>query len=232
MRMNNAIFRNAPTQYLALVSPGTVDRIEVLRGAPASLYGNDAVGGVVQVLSRMPKFDGSETEYRRSAYLSLDTAEIGRSMHATLDAGNRSLAGLISIDYLETGNRRTGSGERIGPTGYESKGARIAVSSTPDDGRAWLFDFQYTNQPDTPRIDELVPGFGQTQPSSSEFRFAPNERLFAHLRHMRAGALWSADWSFDVGWQRIVDDRITRNFGSAIRDIHGQRTQRHWLNEK
>ena len=128
MRLNNAIFRNAPTQYLALVSPGTVDRIEVLRGAAASLYGSDAVGGVVQVLSRVPKFDGSETEYRRSVYLSLDTAEIGRSMHATLDAGNRSVAGLISIDYLETGNRRTGSGERIGPTGYESKGARIAVS--------------------------------------------------------------------------------------------------------
>jgi len=224
MRLNNAIFRSAPTQYLALVSPGTIDRIEVLRGAPASLYGSDAVGGVVQVLSRVPKFGGSETEYRRSVYLSLDTAEIGRSMHATLDAGNRSLAGLISIDYLETGNRRTGSGERIAPTGYESKGARIAVSSTPDDGRSWLFDFQYTNQPDTPRIDELVPGFGQTQPSSSEFRFAPNKRLFAHLRHLRADGLWSADWSFDIGWQRVIDDRITRNFGSAIRRYESNRS--------
>jgi len=224
MRLNNAIFRNAPTQYLALVSPGTIDRIEVLRGAPASLYGSDAVGGVIQVLSRIPKFDGSETEFRRSVHLSLDTAEIGRLMHATLDAGNRSLAGLISIDYLETGSRRTGSGERIGPTGYESRGARIAVSSTPDDGRSWLFDFQYTNQPDTQRIDELIPGFGQTQPSSSEFRFAPNERLFAHLRHMRADGLWSADWSFDIGWQRIVDDRITRNFGSAIRSYESNRS--------
>lgn len=224
MRLNNAIFRNAPTQYLALVSPGTVARIEVLRGAPASLYGSDAVGGVVQVLSRVPRFDGSEAEYRRSVTLSLDTAEIGRLMHATLDAGNRSLAGLISIDYLETGNRRTGSGERIDPTGYESKGARIAVSSTPDDGRSWLFDFQYTKQPDTPRIDELVSGFGQTQPSSSEFRFAPNERLFAHLRHRRPDGLWSADWSFDIGWQRIVDDRITRNFGSAIRRHESNRS--------
>ena len=34
LRLNNAIFRNAPTQYLTLVSPGTVDRMEVLRGAP------------------------------------------------------------------------------------------------------------------------------------------------------------------------------------------------------
>jgi outer membrane receptor protein involved in Fe transport len=29
--------------------------------------------------------------------------------------------------------------------------------------------------------------------------------------------LWSADWSFDAGWQQIVDDRVTRNFGSQIR---------------
>jgi len=218
LRLNNAIFRNSPTQYLALVSPGTIDRMEVLRGAPASLYGSDAVGGVVHVLSRLPKFDGSETDYRRTVFAQFDTAEIGRTMHASFDAGNRQLAGLISVDYLETGDRRTGSGERIGPTGYESKGARIAVSSTPDETRSWLFDFQYSKQPATPRIDELVPGFGQTEPSSSEFWFAPNERLFAHVRHSRANSLWSADWNLDIGWQRIVDDRVTRNFGSTLRN--------------
>ena len=217
LRLNNAIFCNAPTQYLALVSPGTVDRMEVLRGAPASLYGSDAVGGVIQVLSRMPGFDGDETEYRRTVFARFDTAEIGRAMHASFDAGNRKLAGLVSVDYLKTGDRRTGSGERIGPTAYESKGARIAVSSNPDDSRGWLFDFQFAEQPATPRIDELVPGFGQTEPSSSEFWFAPNERQFAHIRHTRANGLWSADWNLDLGWQRIVDDRITRNFGSTIR---------------
>jgi outer membrane cobalamin receptor len=46
MRLNNAIFRSAPTQYFALVPTGAVERIEVLRGTPASLYGSDAVGGV------------------------------------------------------------------------------------------------------------------------------------------------------------------------------------------
>ncbi len=224
LRLNNAIFRNAPTQYLALVSPSTVDRIEVLRGAPASLYGSDAVGGVVQVLSRMPNFEGAETEYKRTILARFDTAEIGRAIHASFDAGNQNLAGLVSIDYLNSGNRRTGSGERIGPTGYESKGVRFAVVSTPDQRRSWLFDFQYTNQPATPRIDELVAGFGQTEPSSSEFWFAPNERLFAHVRHTRAAGLWSADWNLDFGWQRIVDDRVTRNFSSAIRNHEANRS--------
>jgi outer membrane cobalamin receptor len=93
LRLNNAIFRNAPTQYLALVSPGTIDRMEVLRGAPASLYGSDAVGGVVHVLSRLPKFDGSETDYRRTVSARYDTAEIGRGMHASFDAGDKQLAG-------------------------------------------------------------------------------------------------------------------------------------------
>ena len=214
-RLNNAIFRNAPTQYLALVAPGGVDRIEVVRGASASLYGSDAVGGVVQVLSRIPSFESSGS--RVSAFLGYDTADLGKIIRASYEMGNEQVAGLISGEYLHTGNRRIGGGQRVGPSAYESKGARIAVSTTPDDTSSWLFDLQFARQPSTPRVDELVPGFGQAEPSSSEFLFSPNDRLFAHVRHTRENGWWSADWTFDAGWQQIVDDRITRNFGSQIR---------------
>lgn len=215
MRLNNAIFRNAPTQYMALVAAGTLERIEIVRGAPASLYGSDAVGGVVQAISRIPSFD--EGGSRREAYLAFDTGDLARILRASLEVGDENLAALVSGEYLKSGNRRTGSGQRIGPTGYESKGGRIAVSATPDDRNSWLFDLQYAEQPMTPRIDELVPGYGQTEPSSSEFFFAPNERAFGHIRHTRDEWLWGADWNFDLGWQRIVDDRISRNFQSDIR---------------
>ena len=214
-RLNNAIFRNAPTQYLALVAPGGVDRIEVVRGASASLYGNDAVGGVVQVLSHIPSFDSPGS--RGSAYLGVDTADLGKTIRASFEKGNERVAGLISGEYLDTGDRRVGGGQRVGPSAYESKGARIAVSMTPNDASSWLFDLQFARQPSTPRVDELVPGFGQTEPSSSEFLFSPNDRLFAHVRHTRNSWWWSADWTFDAGWQQIVDDRITRNFGSQVR---------------
>jgi outer membrane cobalamin receptor len=60
IRLNNAIFRSAPTQYFALVPTSAVERIEVLRGTPASLYGSDAVGGVVQLVTRTPRFDPSQ----------------------------------------------------------------------------------------------------------------------------------------------------------------------------
>ena len=214
-RLNNAIFRNAPTQYLALVAPGTVDRIEVVRGAPASLYGSDAVGGVVQVLSRIPSFNSAGS--RGSMFLGYDTAELGKVVRASFETGNERIAGLVSGEYSDSGNRRIGGGPRIAPSGYESKGARVAVATSPDQSSSWLFDLQFARQPATPRIDELVPGFGQTEPSSSEFLFSPNDRLFVHIRHTREDWLWSADWTFDAGWQQIVDDRITRNFNSPVR---------------
>ncbi|MCP5042594.1 MAG: TonB-dependent receptor plug domain-containing protein, partial [bacterium] len=127
MRLNNAIFRSAPTQYFALVPVTAVERVEVLRGTPTSLYGNDAVGGVVQLVTRVPGFEGAETPIRGEASASFDTAELGKNVRATIDVGNSALASSISAEYLKTGDRRTGSGDRIGPSGYESKAARFAL---------------------------------------------------------------------------------------------------------
>jgi outer membrane receptor protein involved in Fe transport len=217
MRLNNAIFRSAPTQYFSLVPVTAVERVELLRGTPTSLYGNDAVGGVVQLVTRVPKFDSLETEMRGEVFTSFDTAELGKTARATLDVGSRALASSFSAEYLKTGNRRTGSGERIGPSGYESRAARWVLSAAPSDNRSWLFDIHYLEQPETPRVDELVPGFGQSQPSSSEFFFAPNRRVFAHGKYTVNDGLGGLDWNTDVAWQRIEDDRITRDFEATDR---------------
>ena len=218
-RLNNAIFRNAPTQYLALVSPSSVERIEVLRGSPASLYGSDAVGGIVHVVNRMPSVSRSGFEHSGELSVSIDSAERERGLRGLLDLGGDTLAALFSFDVLDTGNRKVGGGQRIGPSGYRSESLRAALSYAPDDRQSWLFDVQYGRQPKTPRIDELVPGFGETEPASDEFFFAPNERGFVHLKHVRRDGWFGADWSFDAGWQRIVDDRVNRNFGAVVRRI-------------
>ncbi len=217
MPLSNAIFRSAPTPYLALVPTTAVERIEVIRGTPASLYGSQAVGGVVQVVSRIPQFDAAQTSVRRDVLLSFDSAELQRSIRGIVDVGNNRLAGSFSAEYLQTGNRKTGSGDRVAPSGYSSRAARVLLSATPTDAQSWLFDLQLLEQASTPRIDELVAGFGQTAPSSSEFLFAPNQRLFAHVRHGRDDGPLDLDWQFDAAWQRIVDDRVSRDYQDPIR---------------
>ena len=220
MRLSNAIFRTAPTPWFALVPASSVKRLEVVRGTPASLYGSEAVGGVVQSVSRLPEFDSDEVEYAGDVVASLDSAELARSLRATIDLGTRRLAASFSAEFLQTGDRRIGGGERIGPSGYESKALRAVVRGISSDERSWLLDLHYLEQPETPRIDELVPGFGQTEPSSSEFLFAPNQRLFAHFQYDFI-APSGIDWKFDAAWQRIVDDRITRDFGVSDRRLEG-----------
>jgi outer membrane receptor protein involved in Fe transport len=217
MRLNNAIFRSAPTQYFALVPVSAVERVEVLRGSPTSLYGNDAVGGVVQLVTRVPTFESTETEVRGDTFVSFDTAELAKMARATLDVGNRALASSFSAEYLKTGNRRTGSGSRIGPSAYESKAVRMLLAGTPDEHHSWRFDAHYLEQPETPRVDEMVPGFGQIEPSSSEFFFAPNRRAFVHGKYTVTDGLAGLDWNADLAWQRIDDDRVSRDFEASDR---------------
>lgn len=217
MRLNNAIFRSAPTQYFSLVPVTAVQRVEVLRGTPTSLYGNDAVGGVVQLVTHVPKFDAARTQVRGKLFTSFDAADLGKTARATIDVGNSRLASSLSAEYLKTGDRRTGSGERIGPGGYTSKAARWALSATPMDKHSWFVDLHYLEQPETPRIDELVPGFGNSDPSSSEFFFAPNRRMFAHGRYTVTDGPGGLDWNTDVAWQRVDDDRVSRDFEATDR---------------
>ena len=224
MPLSNAIFRSAPTPYLALVPTTAVERVEVIRGTPASLYGSQAVGGVIQIVSRVPGFESEETQFRRDLMLSFDTAELQKSIKGMLDVGNRRLAASLSGEYLSTGDRRIGGGSRISPSGYTSKAARFVLSAKPSDSRSWLFDLQFVEQPKTPRIDELVPGFGQTQPSSSEFSFSPSQRLFAHAQHTIGDALLGLDWHIDAAWQRIDDDRTTRDLAATTRRHESNRS--------
>lgn len=217
MRLNNALFRSAPTQYLALVPTTAVERIEVLRGTPAALYGTDAVGGAIQLVTRRPRFETDEPSIAGDVSVGLDTAELARSVRGTLDAGTRRLAATLSAEYLTTGDRRIGGGSRIGPSGYDARAARIAIAGQPDDDWRWLVDVQYAEQPSTPRVDELVPGFGQSEPASAEFRFEPDRRSFVHGQLERDGGWLNLDWRLDTAWQRIDDDRVTRDFGSTER---------------
>ena len=217
MRLNNAIFRSAPTQYFALLPSTAAERIEVVRGTPASLYGSDAVGGVVQFVTRKPEFDGDKALLKGDLFAAIATADESTRIAGTLDTGTRNWYASLSGEYLDAGDRTVGGGDTIRPSGYSARALRATFGLTPDDDRSWSFDFHYYEQPKTPRVDELVPGFGQTEASSSEFFFQPNRRLYANVRHERLGGPAGLDWTWSFAWQRIDDDRVTRDFGAPDR---------------
>ncbi len=63
VRLNNSTFRSGPNQYLATISPDSLDRIEVLRGPGSMLYGSGAMGGVISMFTKDPILDDASEQW-------------------------------------------------------------------------------------------------------------------------------------------------------------------------
>ena len=123
---------NISTQFqFDHLNAGDIERIEVLRGNQSSLYGSDAIGGVINVITRQPAADGT--------HFSMD-AEAGSYGLERLDASVTGNSG--KFDYRFGANTFSADGpSRADPTAgpadekdaYDRVGisARFGVQFTP-----------------------------------------------------------------------------------------------------
>jgi len=218
-RLNDAIFRNAPNQYVALVDSQSLARIEVVRGPMSALYGSDAMGGVLQMLTWEPRFAGSEWQSRgllRSMVGSADDSTLSRAEGAV---GHEQLAVSGGATYQDVNERRVGGGEELPYTRFTARAADAKVRAMVTEGDELTLSLQYSEQPRTPRYDELTPGYGQTQPNSAVYWFEPQRRDFAQLRWRGTNPTVAWDSAeAQVGQQKIEDGRRNRDFGSSNED--------------
>ncbi|MFQ5804304.1 MAG: TonB-dependent receptor plug domain-containing protein [Candidatus Methylomirabilales bacterium] len=217
MRLNNAFFRSSPNQYLALVDTYNVERIEVVRGPASTLYGSDAMGGVVQVITPIPRFEGVEWQLDGRVVGQFASADLSGLARLSLEAGKEGIGFSGGFTYQDVNDRRVGGGDVVKPSDYTAHAGNAKILFTPSNNQEVLFNFQYLEQPKTPRTDELVPGFGQTQPSSAVFFFEPNNRLFFQGRYRVLQPLAFIDVvELNAAYQEINDDRRQRDFGSIL----------------
>jgi len=216
MRLNNAFFRSAPNQYLGLVDAYATRQAEVIRGSAPSLYGADAMGGVLQVLTSEPDFDAEQWSASGRLYgtfNSVDASLIGRAEAAVGRNGN-VLSGGLTYQYHD--DRKTGGGDSIVPSGYRVQAADAKWRYDLNDHSELMISAQYLEQPSTPRVDELVPGYGQDNPSSEQYEFMPNRREFLHARYRLDGqSRWFSHFEAHLARQVITDDRLTQDWGEV-----------------
>jgi hemoglobin/transferrin/lactoferrin receptor protein len=223
-RLNNAIFRNAPNQYIALVDSQSLERVEVVRGPMSALYGGDAMGGVVQMLTWDPRFDGDAlaTAGRlRSSYGSADRSLLSRAETAI---GNDafSLSGGLTMQDVEP--LRTGSGDRVPFSDFSARGGDVKFVARLGEQHELLVSAQRMEQPNTPRVDQLNAGFGQSEPERLAAQFRPQTRSFHHGRwRWDAGAAAFDELELHFGRQRIEDGNRSRAFAGDAGDVRETR---------
>jgi hemoglobin/transferrin/lactoferrin receptor protein len=107
VRMNNLIYRAGHLQNIITVDQNILDRVEVGYGPSSVVYGSDALGGVINMYTRNPTFDGMKV----SGMVRLATATGERSANVLFNTStkNGKLASLTSITGATFGDLSIGS---------------------------------------------------------------------------------------------------------------------------
>ncbi|MFP5307682.1 MAG: TonB-dependent receptor plug domain-containing protein, partial [Gammaproteobacteria bacterium] len=216
MRLDNSFFRNSPSQYIVLVDPYNAARVELQRGPGAVLYGSDAMGGVVQILTPEHRFDGSDWQTAGKLRLQYGSAEASRTGRIEGAAGRRDLSLAAGLTFMDYGTRDLGGGGREALTDYLARGYDAKLLWTPTAPHELTLSGQRFEYPKLARYFDVAGGPGGAGDDLQSY-FQPNDRSFVHARYRYAAPLGVVHGiEAHLARQIIDDDRLRQPDASRI----------------
>lgn len=109
VRMNNAVYRSGHLQDIITVDQFMLERTEVFFGSGSTQYGSDALGGVIYMKTRDPKFRDQQFGFgQANAHLRYMSAANALVSNVNLELAGRNVAWLFSSTYSDFGDLRAG----------------------------------------------------------------------------------------------------------------------------
>ncbi len=110
VRMNNLIYRGGHLQNIITVDPYCLERAEVLFGPASVMFGSDALGGVVHMMTKRPEFaiDGVR-KVSGSSFTRYSNVNNESTSGITINIGGSKIASLTSFTYSTFGDLRSGT---------------------------------------------------------------------------------------------------------------------------
>lgn len=183
VRLNNSFYRFGPHQYLNTIDPNIIERIEVVRGPSSVLYGTDALGGVINVITKR------RTEFPNAFDLDgvlegmYDSSLDGGSGRVQVEGNRRDVGWIGGVTGKSYGDIEAGGG--LGeqePSGYDEVDADLKFNWRLDTRQELILATQYTRQYDVPKTSEVTLG------DKLKFNYEPQRRVLTYAEY-RARAL-------------------------------------------
>ena len=219
IRLNNSTFRSGPNQYAATVDLLSAERIEVVRGPSSVLYGSDAVGGVINVVTRRRTSFEPGSHGAGRAFVRYATAEDSWTTRVEGEGNVGRLGALAGFNYKSLGDFRAGdNGSRQDGTGYREQDADLRLDFSESGDSSWSFGYQHVNQDDVPRTHKTVDAvsYRGTEVGDELRRDLTQTRDLGWIRNRRTTGLAFAEqieWTLSLQKQSEdqVRDRDTSN---------------------
>jgi hemoglobin/transferrin/lactoferrin receptor protein len=220
VRLNNSIMRDGPNEYLALIDPYLLDRLEVVDGPGSVLYGSDAVGGSINLRTRRPTREKASGYSRRLAYR-YSTADQSHSVRAeaggwTEEFGIRAGGTWRDFDDLE-GGRHTGTQAR---TGFQSLAGDVAAEWALSDTATLRATVMHLDMDDIWRTHKTVfaTSWHGTTVGNERARVLNYERTHGALHLEASPTEWLTDMRVSVSGSRLVEEQ-DRTRSDGRRDV-------------
>jgi hemoglobin/transferrin/lactoferrin receptor protein len=133
IRMNNAVYRAGHLQNVITVDQNMLERVEVLYGPASTLYGSDALGGVIHLRTKSPLL--STTGKIRSdgvlfgRYSSANNEKTG---HFDISVAGKKFGWLQSFTYSYFGDMKMGNNYHDNYPGFGSRDSFININGGID----------------------------------------------------------------------------------------------------
>ncbi len=238
--MNNAIYRTGHLQNVITIDDDITDKVEIIYGPASTIYGSDALGGVIHFRTRDPQFNQTKTNISgrfSSAYNEF-------TGHADVNVGGRKFASLTSFSYSDIGDLRMGANRNRHDGEWGKRKQYItqingvdSMVANPDDriqrqsayrqydllqkfrwqpreGSEHLFNVQYSTSSDIPRYDRLT-DVRNGKLRWAEWYYGPQDRLMAA-------------WQFKTSRLNGFFDQLMA--GASYQSVEESRMQRAYRN--
>jgi hemoglobin/transferrin/lactoferrin receptor protein len=115
VRMNNLIYRAGHLQNVMTTDQSILQRLEVLQGPSSTVYGSDALGGVVHLYTKNPIFSENTNgvDFRGNAFVRYGSVNQEKTGHLDFNVGFKNVASLTSFTYSNYGDLRMGGNTQV-----------------------------------------------------------------------------------------------------------------------
>jgi hemoglobin/transferrin/lactoferrin receptor protein len=212
IRLNNATFRYGPNQYLATVDVFDLERLEVVRGPGSVEFGSDAMGGVVNLLTKAPRLTAAGSRINGSASARIVSHGMEQSGRADAEYATSRFAVRGGVTARHFGDLHAGGDLGVeAPSGYDELAGEARLQWQASGATTVSAGWQLLHQDDVPRFDQV------RQRGFSRWSFAPQARQLAWGRVTRSlPHAWMSSVAVTGSWQGSRERRERQSRGSAV----------------